>query len=556
MTRRGSSLGVAAVAFIAVTCVGGAAAAPARAINPLKPICGVAGLVSGIAGKACKAAQNGGRLLSAGKQLLSGHPGAALKTALGATNISGQVATRALGLAGLGAWVLGGARFALHQTATVLGQSTSPQLRSTWFSTTYWRMAAISALLTLPFLFAAAIQAVIRSDLPLLLSAAFGYLPLAMLAVAIAAPLTMLLLAAADELSRVVSLAAGNASGHFLDRAAGAIGTATLLSTSPFVAVVIGAFTVAGALILWIELLIREAAVYVIVLMLPLAFAALVWPARRVWATRAVEVLVALILSKFAIVAVLSLGGAAMQASINRLSLGTLLAGLVLVVLGAFAPWALIRLVPLAELAAGAAGALRGDATRSLRRPAHEARAAGHGAENWAASTTAQMRRDAQETPAAPAPESPLPDRATGAAATAAAAERVREAASGGHAANGSGSGSGNASGSPSGSGSDAGEASGAATSAVPPATATATATEERGNPSEPATGSIPELGPTMQDSVAVLTLGPPPNGGAKRSTDPSADDPTPPAPRSSADPPAEDSDPRPPAPEPDGGPL
>ena len=63
---------------------------------------------------------------------------------------------------------------------------------------------------------------------------------------------------------------------------------------------------------LWIELLIREAAVYVIVLMLPLFFAAMVWPARRVWAVRAVEMLVALILSKFAIVAVLSLGGAAL----------------------------------------------------------------------------------------------------------------------------------------------------------------------------------------------------------------------------------------------------
>ena len=58
-------------------------------------------------------------------------------------------------------------------------------------------------------------------------------------------------------------------------------------------------------MVLWLELLMREAAVYVIVLMLPLVFAALVWPARRVWAVRAVELLVALILSKFAIVAVL-----------------------------------------------------------------------------------------------------------------------------------------------------------------------------------------------------------------------------------------------------------
>ncbi len=58
-------------------------------------------------------------------------------------------------------------------------------------------------------------------------------------------------------------------------------------------------------------MLIREAAVYVVVLMLPLAFAAFVWPARRIWAIRAVELLIALILSKFAVVAVLSLAGAA-----------------------------------------------------------------------------------------------------------------------------------------------------------------------------------------------------------------------------------------------------
>ena len=64
----------------------------------------------------------------------------------------------------------------------------------------------------------------------------------------------------------------------------------------------------------------REAAVYVVVLMLPLAFAALVWPARRIWAVRAVELLVALILSKFAIVAVLSLGGAAISASAGHAS--------------------------------------------------------------------------------------------------------------------------------------------------------------------------------------------------------------------------------------------
>ena len=90
-------------------------------------------------------------------------------------------------------------------------------------------------------------------------------------------------------------------------------------------------------MLLWIELLMRNAAVYIVVLMLPLAFAAMVWPARRVWATRTAEVLVALIVAKFAIVAILALGGAALGPAGGTTGL---LIGLVLVALAAFAPWA------------------------------------------------------------------------------------------------------------------------------------------------------------------------------------------------------------------------
>jgi hypothetical protein len=216
-----------------------------------------------------------------------------------------------------------------------------------------------------------------------------------MVSVGVAAPLTMLLLAASDQLAAAISSAAGNASGHFLDRASGTVGILTLLSGSPFLAFLVGTFTAAAALVLWLELLMRQAAVYVIVLMLPLAFAALVWPARRVWAIRAVELLVALILSKFAIVAVLALGGAAITQGSGH-SITAALAGAVLVFMGAFAPWALLRLIPLAELASSAAGSLRTDGARM--RPAWEAAATyGNRIENWAGSLTSDLREQARE---------------------------------------------------------------------------------------------------------------------------------------------------------------
>ena len=116
--------------------------------------------------------------------------------------------------------MVSGAQSVLNETASAVSTTTSPQLRASWFSSTYWRMAAIAAVLTLPFLFAAAVQALIRSDAGLLVRAAFGYLPLAMLAIAIATPLTMLVLAATDELCAFISAAADNESAHFLAHAA------------------------------------------------------------------------------------------------------------------------------------------------------------------------------------------------------------------------------------------------------------------------------------------------------------------------------------------------
>src|ERR1700729_1783701 len=117
-------------------------------------------------------------------------------------------------------WVQAGAKAAIGEVAHVIGETTTPQLTSTWFSAAYWRVAGLATLLTVPFLFAAALQAMIRSDLALLARAVFGYLPLALIGVGIAAPITMLLLSATDEMSNLVSgLAVGGAS-HFLTQAA------------------------------------------------------------------------------------------------------------------------------------------------------------------------------------------------------------------------------------------------------------------------------------------------------------------------------------------------
>jgi hypothetical protein len=73
-----------------------------------------------------------------------------------------------------------------------------------------------------------------------------------------------------------------------------------------------------------------------------------------------------------------------------------MLGGVALLVLGAFAPWALLRLIPLAEIASSAASSL-GDGRRSAGLAFQRADAVADEGENWA-TRTAAMRRETQRT--------------------------------------------------------------------------------------------------------------------------------------------------------------
>jgi hypothetical protein len=158
--------------------------------------------------------------------------------------------------------------------------------------------------------------------------------------------------------------------------------------------------------------------------MLPLAFAAMVWPARRIWAIRAVESLVALVISKFAIVAVLSLGGAALSSGTNLGNLGNhsitdVLIGLVLLLMGAFTPWALLRLLPLAEIASSAASSLASPARTRARAATELASGMATPAADWAEATIASMQSDARDVSPEPScvrAQAQLPPKATTAA--------------------------------------------------------------------------------------------------------------------------------------------
>jgi hypothetical protein len=285
-------------------------------------------------------------------------------TAVG--SIGGSVAAAGIDavLSGLSQWVASGAEWLLSQIGSVLISTTTVDVGATWFRTHYGVMMALAAIVVLPLLLVSTIQAVVKQSAGQLIRTFFVQLPLALLLGLVAIQIVILCLSATDALctevaggsgSDVTALLTGMTKGLVI-----AVGDPT---TASFVLLLVGLLVAAAAFVLWLELLVRAAAVYVAVLFLPLALAALVWPAISHWCRRLVETLTALILSKFVIVATLSLAAGAVSSGTATDGSGasgfaSVLAGGALLVLATFVPFSILRLIPMIE--AGAVGHLEG----------------------------------------------------------------------------------------------------------------------------------------------------------------------------------------------------
>ena len=125
----------------------------------------------------------------------------------------------------------------------------------------------------------------------------------------------------------------------------------------PLFGVFLGAIILAiGGFVLWLEMIIRDAAIYIGLFFVPLTFIAMIWPATSRYARRLVEFLIAVILAKFVIVAIIGLASAAITNAGGTGDGGQgferMIAGAALLVLAAWSPFALLRLIPMMELAA------------------------------------------------------------------------------------------------------------------------------------------------------------------------------------------------------------
>ena len=195
-----------------------------------------------------------------------------------------------------------------------------------------------------------------------MLRAAFLRLPAALLLTGMATELVTLALEATDQASATLVQAGPSPAAlvaHLATLLGGSGPRGELMSG--FSGVVVAVLAAAVALLLWLELAVRSAAVSVATLFLPLALAGLVWSATSHWARRLGETLAALVLAKLVIVGVLVLAASTVVGGTGSASL---VEGIALLLLAAGAPFSILRLIPMVE--AGAVGHLEGLGRRGL----------------------------------------------------------------------------------------------------------------------------------------------------------------------------------------------
>ncbi|HEX3172815.1 MAG TPA: hypothetical protein VHQ43_01180 [Solirubrobacterales bacterium] len=292
-------------------------------------------------------------------------------------------------------WVSDGAVWLLGEVTELSERTTSPDLLGKGFLRRYRQMALIAALMAALMLLLAVFEALARGEAGMLWRAFLITAPLAAIATSAAYVLVQLLIATDDGLCEAIAQSSGADAKHFFKGAIqalaeiGAAGGAAAgtAASGPGVGTAAGAAGAAGggavevplfvgfiaavlaafaAFFVWIELLMRGAAIYVVALFMPLAIAASIWPRWASALRRSCELVVVIVFSKFVIVAIVSLAASLLAQSGGRIE--QVLAAGAMLLLACFSPFVLFKLVPFAESALSAAynrqsasgGALRG----------------------------------------------------------------------------------------------------------------------------------------------------------------------------------------------------
>ncbi|MFD3543645.1 hypothetical protein ACFWUQ_29670 [Streptomyces sp. NPDC058662] len=249
------------------------------------------------------------------------------------------LASLARGCADAAAWIVGKLSEAVKGSANV--DFTNPT-----FLKQYAVVFAASTILTLVlWLFAVAKRAVRGVPLTTALSEAIGFLWLTVLASAFTPLVLYTVVSATDGVSEVIAAATGGQTDVFFGSFSDALKKGDDIGGGPIMLIVVALVTVLAAGVLYLELFIRAALLYVGALLGVVVYAGLVdrnlWGHVRRWA----GIMIAVILVKPVIVIVLGLAGAlAGEQGPNAFS--AVVTGLAIILLAIFASAMIYRFVP------------------------------------------------------------------------------------------------------------------------------------------------------------------------------------------------------------------
>jgi hypothetical protein len=253
-----------------------------------------------------------------------------------------------------------------------LTSSTSVNLDTGWFAGPRAKeilavTGGAAGVLLVLFLLFAIIQGLMANDVGGMLRAAAVEVPVSVFGMLMLLTGTGLLLGITDALSGAVLATAPESLARFYEgftkgpqiMALGFVGFLGIL------------IFIVAAILVWIELLVRASLIYLLLALAPLALAARVWPQLRGAWHRIAHLGIALILSKFVVALALGLGAAALGGGGPQdgdlgnqagLTLQGLVVGVTLMGLAAFAPFLVLKIIPIFEAALVAQGISRGPA--------------------------------------------------------------------------------------------------------------------------------------------------------------------------------------------------
>ncbi|MFE4373481.1 hypothetical protein ACFRMN_35640 [Streptomyces sp. NPDC056835] len=245
----------------------------------------------------------------------------------------------ARGCADAAAWIIGKLSDAVKGTANV-------DFTNAAFLRQYAVVFAASTVLTLVlWLLAVAKRAIRGVPLTTAISEALGFLWLTVLASAFTPLILFTIVSATDGVTQVISSSTGGQTDVFFGGFAAALKKGDDIGGGPIMLIVVSLVSILAAGVLWLELVIRAALLYVGALLGTVVYAGLVdknmWGHVRRWA----GIMIAVIMVKPVIVIVLGLAGA-LSADSGPDAVSAVVSGLAIILLAIFASAMIYRFVP------------------------------------------------------------------------------------------------------------------------------------------------------------------------------------------------------------------